>query len=105
MATNISDKIIVKSIPTDEIGTLPPFVKTLYESLPKDFINNLFLGVTKYVLIIFLIIYLIIALLTIKQISLMTQTIKTHTNKMIFLLGYIHLFAVLVCLLYTLFVI
>lgn len=106
MATNISDKIQIKPVSSSELSTgMPPFVSTIYDALPVNYINGLFHGVTKYALIIVLVVYLVIALMTIKQISLMTQTIKTPTNTLIFLLGYIHLFAVLVCLLYTLFVI
>ena len=52
-------------------------------------------------LIVVLIIYAIVALMTLKQISLMTRTIKSDTNKYIYLIGYLHLSAVLLCLLFA----
>ena len=106
MATNISDSIQIKPGSSNELTTgLPPFISNIYNSVPVNYISDLLHGVTKYTLIAILVAYLIIALLTIKQISLMTKTVETSTNTAIFLLGYIHLFAVVVCLLYTLFVI
>lgn len=55
----------------------------------------------KIILITVLVIYSIVALFAIKQIGLMTKTIKTDTNKYIYLIGYIHLIAVLLCLIFA----
>ena len=60
----------------------------------------LYMGV-KIFLLIFLIIYTVVALFTLKQISLMTHTIKSKENKYIYIIGYLHLAAVLLCLLFT----
>ena len=64
--------------------------------------QHILYGGMKVVLLIFLFIYTIIALFTIKQIGLMTHTLKMDSNKYIYLIGYIHLIAVLICLVFTL---
>lgn len=77
---------------------------TDYMQSPSEISQNIQLylyDAVKIFLIIILILYAIIALFTLKQISLMTHTIKSDTNKYIYLIGYIHLAAVLLCLLFT----
>ena len=60
--------------------------------------------IVKAALEIFLIIYTIVAYVVIKQIGLMTRTIKSETNKYLFILAYIHFFVVMITLIVTFFV-
>lgn len=66
--------------------------------------QSYFYDLMKILLLIFLFFYTIVALFTIKQISLMTRTVKTSSNKYIYLIAYIHLVAVLFCLVFSLLV-
>jgi len=63
---------------------------------------NLF-PVFKGGLIAILIIYAIVSLVVIKQIYLMTSTIKSKTNAIIILMGYANVFIVLIILLFALY--
>jgi len=55
-------------------------------------------------LVIFLGIYSVIAVVVIKQINLMSSTIKSDSNKYLYLLSFIHLFIVLGMLAFAIFV-
>lgn len=55
-------------------------------------------------LIVFLFFYLIVALMVIKQIMMMTKTVKSRGDNFLFILAYLHLFVVLITLLFSLFV-
>lgn len=72
-------------------------VENFYSNAGGNITNYLHQGMEIF-LVIVLIIYSIIALMTIKQIGLMTKTIKSSTNKYIYFIGYAHLVAVLICL-------
>lgn len=58
----------------------------------------------KTALIIFLGIYSIIAIVVIKQINLMSSTIKSDSNKYLYMLSFLHLFIVLGMLAFAIFV-
>jgi hypothetical protein len=62
-----------------------------------------FFPIIKAGLEIFLILYAIIAFVVIKQIDLMTRTIKSEFNKILYILAYMHLFIVLIVLVITFF--
>ena len=58
----------------------------------NQLINNVNLyPIAKWVLEVFLFIYAIVAIVVIRQIKFMTITIKSDTNKLIFLFAYFHL--------------
>jgi hypothetical protein len=78
------------------------------QSIVEGFYNNTSSEVTYYIhqgmeyfLVIVLVIYTIVAFMAIKQIGLMTRTIKSSTNKYIYFIGYAHLIAVLLCLVFA----
>jgi|694.fasta_scaffold00063_10 hypothetical protein len=87
----------IENITYEQIMTPPTDIYKLDISTINPYIYS---GM-KIILIVFLLGYLIAALLTLKQISLMTNTIKSYSNKYIFLIGYVHLFAVLITLIFA----
>lgn len=68
------------------------------------FASGILDDILKYILIFVLLIYLVVAMMLIKQIRLMTSTIKTSTTKYIYTLAFIHLIAVFFCLVFVIFI-
>ena len=67
-----------------------------------EIINNINIyAIAKILLESFLIVYSTIAIVVIRQIKFMTITIKSDTNKTIFLFAYIHLAVVLLTTILT----
>ena len=61
----------------------------------------LLLGILKGGLVLFLIIYFVVSLVVIKQIYMMTTTIKSKNDFFIVFLGYLHTLIVALMLLFT----
>jgi len=57
--------------------------------------------IAKNLLLVFLLIYLFIAILVIKQINLMTHTVNSGSNKYLYILAYIHLAIVITTLIFS----
>ncbi len=55
-----------------------------------NYLLNTVYPILKWSLLIFLVLYLIISFVVIKQIKMMTRTLETPTDKYLILLGYIH---------------
>ena len=101
------------SIATDRIDTNPaPFDKLsdVFSNADSNALFN-FIGpdmvyyVLKGGLVLFLIAYVIVAIMLIKQASMMSNTIKAAGNKYISTICIVHLIAVIICLLYALFIV
>ena len=58
-------------------------------------------SIAKDLLLIFLLTYLFIAILVIKQINLMTRTVNSGSNKYLYILAYIHLAIVITTLIFS----
>lgn len=75
-----------------------PINTILFPNIHFDFEAFLRFG-----LMVFLIAYTIISIVVIKQIGLMTKTVKTPTNTFVYIIAYLHLFIVLCCLAFVIF--
>ncbi len=96
----MADNLLVQNFnfSQDVLLSPPGDANAIIQSLLGASIQNYLYDIVKILLIIFLMGYLIVAVMVIKQIGLMTQTIKSSTNKYIYILGYAHLIAVICCL-------
>lgn len=82
------------AIPSEPINTLPPLGNLSIDIFP----------IFRFGLIVFLFFYLVVALMVIKQIMMMTKTVHSKGNGLLFALAYLHLFVVLMTLLLSLFI-
>lgn len=76
---------------------------TADNALPVVFGNEILLG-AKIALIVFAILYFIFSLIVVRQVNLMTQTVKTETAPILKLISFVHaLLALGVIILFVLF--
>ena len=87
------------AIPTDKLISVNPIDSGI--TLPQNF--DLF-GIMRGGLIVVLVLYLILAIMVIKQILMMTKLVKGSGNGILIGLAYLHLAVVIITLLFALFV-
>ena len=82
----------------EAINSTAPIIPTL-----PEFAIDIF-PILKFGLIIFLFFYLVLALMVIKQIMMMSQTVKSSGNGFLLFLAYLHLLVVFATLLFSMFI-
>lgn len=86
--TNIQEVLMNESTFTEPLQMIAGFIDIF--------------AILKIILIVFMLGYLIVSAVVLKQIYMMTDTIKSETNSLIIMLGYINLFLGLIIFLLVL---